>query len=68
MTKPSSGASGVVDDTPERLVRLLPETDRKAIEKEIRGLMAKLKWDHMAEPLKAVWRERIRELEEALRA
>lgn len=45
----------------------MTDTERKRLEKEAMGLKAKLRWDHMDEGLKAVWRERIRMIEEKLR-
>lgn len=66
MTKPVDPATPVVDP-PERLVRMIPEMDRKMIQREIQGLMAKLRWEHMAEPLKDTWRVRIAELKERLK-
>jgi hypothetical protein len=64
MTKPSNEAAV---DTPERLVRVIPEIDRSLLEKEIQGLNAKLNWTHIAEPLKDVYRLRITELQEKLK-
>lgn len=46
---------------------MIPEIDRKAIEKEIMGLLAKCRWEHMPESLKDTWRARIDELKEKLR-
>lgn len=45
----------------------MTDLERKKLEKEAAGLRAKLRWDHMAEGLKAVWRERIAEIERMLR-
>jgi hypothetical protein len=46
----------------------MTDTERKRVEKEIMGLQAKLRWDHVADHLKETWRERIVELKERLRA
>lgn len=46
----------------------MTETEIKKIEKEIQGLTAKLRWDHIAEPTKDRYRERIEELRELLKA
>ena len=67
MSKLSKPSDEAAVDTPERLVRVIPETDRKLIEKEIQGLSAKLKWTHIGEPLKDVYRLRITELQEKLK-
>ncbi len=53
--------------TPVVVVTDAERARRKAMEKEIMGLSAKLRWDHMAESVKDVWRARIAELEELLR-
>ncbi len=51
----------------ERIVRIMPELDRKKLEKEIQGLTAKLKWSHIPESLKDVYRIRIKDLEGELK-
>lgn len=76
MAKPSSGTSGltvmpvvIADPVPTPVVVVPPALDeRKQIEKEIMGLSAKLRWEHMDEGLKDVWRARIAELREKLGA
>jgi hypothetical protein len=45
----------------------MTEAERKKTEKEILGLKAKLRWDHVAPHLKEVWQERIEKLSEALK-
>ena len=45
----------------------MTDAERKKLEKEAAGLRAKLRWDHMSEGLKAVWRERIAQIEGMLR-
>ncbi len=50
----------------ERIVRIMPEVDATKIEKEISGLTAKLKWTHITEALKDVYRQRIEELKAQL--
>lgn len=37
-------------------------TDPKKLEKEAQGLTAKLRWDHVPEHLKDIWRLRIEEI------
>lgn len=41
-------------------------TDAKRLAKEAQGLEAKLKWDHVPEHLKEVWRIRIEEINASL--
>lgn len=36
--------------------------ERAKLEKEIIGLTARLRWDHISQSLKNVWEERIREI------
>jgi hypothetical protein len=40
--------------------------DPKKIEKEIQGLKAKLKWDHLADGVRKTYEERLAELERKL--
>ena len=47
---------------------MLTDAERKKIEKEIQGLTAKLRWDHIDESLKENWRARITELLAKLKA
>lgn len=41
-------------------------SDRAKLEKEIMGLTARLKWDHVGDGLKEVWRQRIEEIKARL--
>jgi len=41
-------------------------TDRAQLEKEIQGLTARLRWEHIGNGLKEVWRMRIEELKARL--
>lgn len=43
-------------------------SDQTKTEKEILGLSAKLRWEHVPEHLKEVWRERIEQLKRELNA
>lgn len=43
-------------------------TERAKLEKEIMGLTARLRWDHVSQSLKNVWEERIREIRARLAA
>lgn len=45
----------------------MTDQERKKIEKEIQGLSAKLRWEHMGEAIKDTWRARIEELKERLK-
>jgi hypothetical protein len=45
----------------------MTEAERKKAEKEILGLTAKLRWDHVAPHLKVVWEERIAQIKESLK-
>jgi hypothetical protein len=38
------------------------DRERLLLEKEIMGLTARLRWDHVSEHVKDVWRERIQEI------
>lgn len=59
----------VVTESPiERIVSLKPEVDRARIEKEIQGLTLKLKWTHIPEALKDVYKARIMELQEIFKS
>lgn len=40
----------------------MTEQERKQLEKEIMGLTARLRWDHVAESLKETWRARIADI------
>lgn len=40
----------------------MTDEERKWLEKEIQGLTARLKWDHVEETTKENWRQRLREL------
>jgi hypothetical protein len=42
------GEVKIVDTPSDRFVRILPETDKRRIEKEIRGLEAKSRWTHVS--------------------
>ncbi len=44
----------------------MTDAERKKIEKEIQGLGAKLKWDHLDESIKENYRLRIQSLKESL--
>lgn len=66
---PASSTTNTATPQPaERIVRLMPEIDRSKIEKEIQGLGAKLKWPHIPESMKDVYRSRIDELKASLKA
>jgi hypothetical protein len=54
-------------DTPERLVRMIPEANRARLQKELLGLTAKLKWDHVSPGMKEVWQARIDAIREELK-
>lgn len=41
----------------------MTEAERKKVEKEIQGLKAKLKWDHISDGIKQGYEARIAELE-----
>jgi hypothetical protein len=43
------------------------DTERQQIEKEIQGLTAKLRWEHISEALKDVYRARIEDLKAKLK-
>ena len=45
----------------------MSDAERKQIEKEIQGLTAKLRWEHIAESLKDVYRQRIEDLKAKLK-
>lgn len=45
----------------------MTDAEMKALEKEAMGLRARLKWDHVAEHTKDVWRVRLAEIEETLK-
>lgn len=40
----------------------MTESDHAKLEKEITGLTARLRWDHVSEAIKDVWRQRIQEI------
>lgn len=40
----------------------MTDKERALLEKEIMGLTAKLRWDHVSEALKDTWRERIADI------
>jgi hypothetical protein len=45
----------------------ISEAERKKIEKEIQGLEAKLRWDHVSDGVKAGYEARIAELQRRMR-
>lgn len=44
----------------------MTDAERKKVEKEIQGLEAKLRWDHLSDGVKASYRERIAALQRQL--
>lgn len=40
----------------------MTDKERAALEKEIMGLTARLKWDHVGEGIKETWRMRIEDI------
>lgn len=45
----------------------MTDKERAKVEKEIQGLKAKLKWDHISDGIKAGYEARIEELREKLK-
>ncbi|MES3012617.1 MAG: hypothetical protein V4750_02670 [Pseudomonadota bacterium] len=54
------------DETLVRIASDMTDDERKKLKKEIQGLEAKLKWDHVSDGVKAGYEARIAELRRKL--
>ena len=48
-------------------IAILSDAERKHLAKEIQGLEAKLRWDHISDGVKAAYERRIEELQRRLK-